>query len=146
MGLFVMVGALVETGVIERFGRWLAEQIGGNLAVAAIIILLVSMLLSRIVDNIPYVATMAPVVSALVASGGAAATCSGGRSRSAPTSAAAPHRSGRAPTSSWAWPPATAHRSLLGVHHYPESSSCSPPRWSRLRAGVLRYLYLRYLM
>ncbi|MEZ5097458.1 MAG: ArsB/NhaD family transporter [Nocardioides sp.] len=70
MGLFVMVGALVETGVIERFAEWLAERIGGNLAVAAVVILLVSMLLSGIVDNIPYVATMAPVVSALVAQQG----------------------------------------------------------------------------
>ncbi len=67
MGLFVMVGALVETGIIDSFARWLAHQTGGNLTFAVFAILLVSMALSGIVDNIPYVATMAPVVAALVA-------------------------------------------------------------------------------
>ncbi|MEZ5093013.1 ArsB/NhaD family transporter [Nocardioides sp.] len=68
MGLFVMVGALVETGVIEEFATWLGETTGGNLAVSSISILLVSMVASGIVDNIPYVATMSPVVASLAAS------------------------------------------------------------------------------
>ena len=67
MGLFVMVGALVETGVIANFAEWLAEATGGNLAISVFAILLVSMLASGIVDNIPYVATMSPVVASLVA-------------------------------------------------------------------------------
>lgn len=67
MALFVMVGALVETGSIDRFAQWLADRTGGNLTAAAFAILLSSMLLSGIVDNIPYVVTMAPVVSVLVA-------------------------------------------------------------------------------
>ncbi|MGH3502102.1 MAG: ArsB/NhaD family transporter, partial [Nocardioidaceae bacterium] len=66
MGLFVMVGALVETGVIGEFADALAEETGGRLWLAAVILLLASMVLSGIVDNIPYVATMAPVVAALV--------------------------------------------------------------------------------
>lgn len=67
MGLFIMVGALVETGVIGRFADWLGDQTGGNLPVAVYAILFVSFLLSGLIDNIPYVATMAPVVAALAA-------------------------------------------------------------------------------
>lgn len=67
MGLFVMVGALVETGVIDRFATSLADRTGGNLTAAVFTILLVSVVLSGIIDNIPYVVTMAPVVTALVA-------------------------------------------------------------------------------
>lgn len=67
IGLFIMVGALVETGVIGRFAEWLGEQTGGNLTAAVFIILFVSFILSGLIDNIPYVATMAPVVAALVA-------------------------------------------------------------------------------
>lgn len=67
MGLFVMVGALVESGTIERFARWLADATGGHLGVAVFAILIASLLLSGVVDNIPYVATMAPVVATLAA-------------------------------------------------------------------------------
>ncbi len=67
MGLFVMVGALVETGIIKGFAEGLAEATGGRLAVTVFALLIVSMILSGIVDNIPYVATMAPVVAVLVA-------------------------------------------------------------------------------
>ncbi len=65
MGLFVMVGALVETGIISSLADWLAEVTGGKLLLTTVVLLLVSMVLSGIVDNIPYVATMAPVVAAL---------------------------------------------------------------------------------
>ncbi len=67
MGLFVMVGALVETGIIGELADALADATGGRLALTVFVLLLVSMLLSGIVDNIPYVATLAPVVAALVA-------------------------------------------------------------------------------
>jgi Na+/H+ antiporter NhaD/arsenite permease-like protein len=65
MGLFVMVGALVETGIIKVLADSLAQAAGGRLLLSTIVLLLVSMLLSGLVDNIPYVATMAPVVAAL---------------------------------------------------------------------------------
>jgi anion transporter len=65
MGLFVMVGALVETGIISALADWLAQVTGGRLLLTTMVLLLVSMVLSGIVDNIPYVATMAPVVAAL---------------------------------------------------------------------------------
>ena len=69
MGLFVMVGALVEVGVIERVGEQLTDAVGDNFFLAATVLLWGSALLSGIVDNIPYVATMAPLVKDLVASG-----------------------------------------------------------------------------
>ncbi|MBA3309183.1 MAG: ArsB/NhaD family transporter [Nocardioidaceae bacterium] len=66
MGLFVMVGALVETGVIGKFADALASATGDQLFLTAVILLAVSLVLSGLVDNIPYVATMAPVVAVLV--------------------------------------------------------------------------------
>jgi Na+/H+ antiporter NhaD/arsenite permease-like protein len=69
-GLFVMVGALVNTGVIERISRAAADAVEGRLLLAAMGLLWGSAVLSAIVDNIPYVATMSPVVADLVAADG----------------------------------------------------------------------------
>jgi Na+/H+ antiporter NhaD/arsenite permease-like protein len=66
MGLFVMVGALVKTGVITTLAEVAASATGGSLLVASGLLLWVSGVLSAIVDNIPYVATMAPVTGALI--------------------------------------------------------------------------------
>ncbi|MDQ3485168.1 MAG: SLC13 family permease, partial [Actinomycetota bacterium] len=70
MGLFIMVGALVEVGVIEAVGKVVTEQVGDRYFLAASVLLWGSALLSGIVDNIPYVATMSPLVDGLVESGG----------------------------------------------------------------------------
>ncbi|MGI5237834.1 SLC13 family permease [Dactylosporangium sp. CA-139066] len=67
MGLFVMVGGLVETGVIHRIGGWASEQVGDNYFVAGSGLLFGSAVLGAFFDNIPYVATMAPIVEDLVA-------------------------------------------------------------------------------
>ncbi|MEU8109279.1 SLC13 family permease, partial [Nonomuraea muscovyensis] len=70
-GLFVMVGALVETGVIEQISRAAVEATGGRLALTTMGLLGGSAVISAVVDNIPYVATMSPIVAELVeASGG----------------------------------------------------------------------------
>jgi Na+/H+ antiporter NhaD/arsenite permease-like protein len=66
MGLFVMVGALVEVGVIENIAEQVTEAVGDNYFLAATVLLWGSALLSGIVDNIPYVATMTPLVQDLV--------------------------------------------------------------------------------
>lgn len=66
-GLFVMVGALVKTGVVETMAGWATDATGGNALVAVMLILVVSALLSGIIDNIPYVATMSPLVADLAA-------------------------------------------------------------------------------
>jgi Na+/H+ antiporter NhaD/arsenite permease-like protein len=69
-GLFVMVGALVNTGVIEQVSRAAAEAVEGRLLLASIVLLWGSAVLSAIIDNIPYVATMSPVVAELVNANG----------------------------------------------------------------------------
>ena len=65
-GLFVMVGGLVETGVIESVSEAAADATEGRLGFAAMLLLWASAGLSAIVDNIPYVATMSPIVADLV--------------------------------------------------------------------------------
>lgn len=65
MGLFVMVGALVEVGIIDAIGRAITDAVGGRLFLAGSVLLIASGVLSAIVDNIPYVATMTPIVAHL---------------------------------------------------------------------------------
>jgi Na+/H+ antiporter NhaD/arsenite permease-like protein len=69
-GLFVMVGSLVETGVIGDISKTAAEATEGRLGAASMLLLWASAGLSAIVDNIPYVATMSPIVSDLAAQAG----------------------------------------------------------------------------
>ncbi|KDN21507.1 ArsB/NhaD family transporter [Amycolatopsis rifamycinica] len=64
-GLFIMIGALVKTGVIGTLARLAADATGGDALLAVMLILGVSALLSGFIDNIPYVATMSPLVLAL---------------------------------------------------------------------------------
>ncbi|MEQ7126745.1 ArsB/NhaD family transporter [Actinopolymorpha sp. B11F2] len=70
MGLFVMVGALVNVGVIDAMAHWLAGTVRGEAGLAVVVVLFGSAVLSALVDNIPYVATMSPVVAQLVAPDG----------------------------------------------------------------------------
>ncbi|MBM0257343.1 ArsB/NhaD family transporter [Micromonospora sp. 4G55] len=65
-GLFVMVGALVNTGVVEQISRAAIDATADRLLPATMVLLWGSAVLSAIVDNIPYVATMSPVVAELV--------------------------------------------------------------------------------
>ncbi|MER6627388.1 ArsB/NhaD family transporter [Streptomyces sp. NPDC000987] len=65
-GLFVMIGGLIETGVIGEISKALADTIGDNEPAGSMTMLGASAVLSGVVDNIPYVATMAPVTSDLV--------------------------------------------------------------------------------
>jgi Na+/H+ antiporter NhaD/arsenite permease-like protein len=66
-GLFIIVGALVKTGVIGTLAGWATDATGGNALTAVMLILGVSALLSGVIDNIPYVATMSPLVQQLAA-------------------------------------------------------------------------------
>jgi Na+/H+ antiporter NhaD/arsenite permease-like protein len=65
MGLYVMVGALVKVGAIEALARWAVRVVHGDLWVAVVLLLVLSGLLSGVIDNVPYVATMAPLVAQL---------------------------------------------------------------------------------
>ncbi len=69
-GLFVMVGALVNTGAIGQLSTAAAGAVEGRLELASVSLLWGSAVISAIVDNIPYVATMSPVVADLVAAEG----------------------------------------------------------------------------
>jgi Na+/H+ antiporter NhaD/arsenite permease-like protein len=68
VGLFIMVGALVKVGVIDSLAEKVIDVTDGDLLLATMLLLVVSAVLSAIVDNIPYVATMTPLVLALAAS------------------------------------------------------------------------------
>jgi Na+/H+ antiporter NhaD/arsenite permease-like protein len=65
VGLFIMVGALLKTGFIGTLGRLTADVIGGNMLLATMLILVVSTVASGLIDNVPYVATMTPIVDHL---------------------------------------------------------------------------------
>jgi Na+/H+ antiporter NhaD/arsenite permease-like protein len=69
-GLFIMIGGLIETGVIGEVSKALADAIGDSELGGSMLLLGASAVLSGIVDNIPYVATMAPITSDLVQSTG----------------------------------------------------------------------------
>ena len=62
IGLFVVVHAVERSGLLDLLARWLVASTGNNLAAAGTVILWVSAGLSAIFDNIPFVATMIPVI------------------------------------------------------------------------------------
>lgn len=66
-GLFVMVGALVNVGALQMLSDYLSEQVAGKPELATGVLLVLSAVVSAVVDNIPYVATMSPVVADLSA-------------------------------------------------------------------------------
>ena len=72
MGLFVVVGGLEETGVLGMIAKLIAEISKGDVYVAVGIILVVSAFASAFVDNIPFAATMIPVIRALAETQGVA--------------------------------------------------------------------------
>lgn len=65
IGLFVCVGGLEETGVLSILANYIGEISGGRLVLVIPIILWISAFASAIVDNIPFAATMVPVISHL---------------------------------------------------------------------------------
>jgi Na+/H+ antiporter NhaD/arsenite permease-like protein len=69
-GLFILVGSLVKTGVIDHLAAGLVAATGDSVPAAMMLILWGSAALSAIVDNIPFVATMTPVVDQLVGGNG----------------------------------------------------------------------------
>ncbi|WP_412074771.1 SLC13 family permease [Streptomyces xanthophaeus] len=69
-GLFVMVGAMVRTGVITDVGQAAARALDGNLLGASMALLFGSIVPSAVIDNIPFVASTSPVVSEIAAASG----------------------------------------------------------------------------
>jgi len=62
VGLFILVEALVYVGAISILANWLLELTGGNLKTTTLAILWLSAIVSGVVDNIPYTATMIPLI------------------------------------------------------------------------------------
>ena len=61
-GLFILVGALVETGVIRMLAAEAIHATGGDVEATAILILWMSAIASAFIDNIPFVATLIPLI------------------------------------------------------------------------------------
>ena len=68
VGLFMLIGALQANGIFEILGKTIVSLTKGNLFLTAIVILWSSAILSAIVDNIPLVMAMIPVISTIVPS------------------------------------------------------------------------------
>ena len=70
IGLFVVIGGLEQTGILEIVAGFIGKISGGNAMVMIAIILLLSAVASAIVDNIPFATTMIPIIKALSAAYG----------------------------------------------------------------------------
>ena len=71
IGLFVIIGGFEHAGGIEIMAKWLIDITHGSQEIASMVILWGSGILSGIIDNIPYTATMAPMISEISAKMGA---------------------------------------------------------------------------
>ena len=69
LGLFMVVGGMVQTGVIEMIGTWMVDITGGDTVLLIIVLIWGSAILSAILDNIPFVATMIPIIAVMGAQG-----------------------------------------------------------------------------
>lgn len=67
LGLFLMIGGIKEQGVIDAAANLLASLGGGNLFLMYTVIVWASVIISAFIDNIPYVATMIPVIAGIAA-------------------------------------------------------------------------------
>ena len=70
IGLFVVVGGLEKTGILELLAGFIGKVSGGNLMLMIAIIIWVSAVASAFIDNIPFAATMIPVINGLAAAQG----------------------------------------------------------------------------
>ncbi len=67
IGLFVVVGGLEQTGILKVLADWIGKISGGDIKLMIAIIIIVSAVASAFIDNIPFAATMIPVISNLSA-------------------------------------------------------------------------------
>ncbi|WP_165043213.1 SLC13 family permease [Adlercreutzia sp. ZJ138] len=68
-GLFIIVGAMAETGVIEMLANALISATGGDVFVTMLVLLVGSAVISSFLDNIPFVATMIPILLTMESTG-----------------------------------------------------------------------------
>ena len=65
VGIFVVVGAVSEAGLLDDLAALLSRMIGSNVLLGFILILIVSILISGFVDNVPFIIVMLPVATTL---------------------------------------------------------------------------------
>ncbi|MDR4495717.1 MAG: SLC13 family permease [Nitrospirales bacterium] len=65
-GLFIIVTGVEHAGLLQTLADWTLSLTAGNFTITALAILWVSAILSAIVDNIPFVATMIPMVKGML--------------------------------------------------------------------------------
>lgn len=70
IGLFIVVGGLEQTGILEVIAQFIGKISGGNLKLMVAIIIWISAVASAFVDNIPFAATMIPIIKSLAATQG----------------------------------------------------------------------------
>ena len=70
IGLFVVVGGLEQTGVLEVIAAFIGKISGGNLYLMLAIVIWISAIASAFIDNIPFAATMIPVIKSLAVTQG----------------------------------------------------------------------------
>lgn len=68
-GLFMIVGAMTETGVIGSIANWLIDITHGEMFLTMMVLLFGSAVVSAFLDNIPFVATMIPILLAMESAG-----------------------------------------------------------------------------
>lgn len=71
VGLFIVVGGLEQTGILEIVANFIQTISGGNVILVVIIIIWLSAIASSVVDNIPFAATMVPIIKDLASATGA---------------------------------------------------------------------------
>ncbi len=69
IGLFIAVGGLIEVGIIKKIAEYGIELTGGDVTKTALLILWLSAIVSSVLDNIPFVATMIPLIQDMGAMG-----------------------------------------------------------------------------
>ena len=65
IGIFIVVGAVTKVGLLEAFAGVLQQFIGSNVLLGFMVIIIVSILISGFVDNVPYIVVMLPVAKTL---------------------------------------------------------------------------------
>ncbi len=69
IGLFIAVGGLIETGIIGSMASHAVELTGGDVTATSLLVLWLSAIVSSVLDNIPFVATMIPLIQNMGAMG-----------------------------------------------------------------------------
>ncbi len=69
IGLFIAVGGLIETGIINSLAARAVAVTGGDVTATSLMVLWLSALVSSVLDNIPFVATMIPLIQNMGAMG-----------------------------------------------------------------------------